>query len=152
MRAGRKCTLNYNTGTYGTPVWSQLRRVSDVKLANSRGTSERMYRGAANKKTVTGYRSYSISFTYAVKDVGMASDTVLTALLDSFNNDTTMDIAMLDRPAGSNATGIRGPFVVSQMDRNEPDEDGVTYDVVLSEIDAEQAGTLWEAAPYTIAP
>lgn len=149
MRAGRQCTANLNTGTYAVPVWSPLGRITSPKRAQSRGSSERMYRGADNKKTVLGYKSYGFAFTYIPKDIDL-TDAILVALQASFDSGTVMDIALLDRTAAVDATGVRGPFVVQQFDRNEDDEDAVVYDVVLVEVDAEQTGALWETENYTI--
>lgn len=146
---GRKAKAYYNTGTYGTPVWTEIKRGTDWKRPQSRSTSDIKYRGANNVKTAQGYRKYEVSFTYRVKRQGLA-DTVLAALQASFDAETTLDVVLVDRAiATTGAYGIRGPFVVSKFDRNEPDEDGISYDVMLSEVDDEQAGALVEVAPYT---
>ncbi|MGN6547720.1 MAG: hypothetical protein ACTHK7_21910 [Aureliella sp.] len=151
MRAGRECTANLNLspGTYAAPTWSTMGRITGVKAPRSRSSNERMYRGANNKKTILGYKSYGFSCTYLVKKPG-STDAILDALIDSFDNGTVLDFAILDGAPTTGAEGIRGPFVVQQMDRDEPDEDAVTYDLVLVEVDAEQGGTLWETDAYTV--
>jgi hypothetical protein len=148
MQTGRNCSINYNTGSYGTPTWTELGRASSPSRSQSRPTSRKTYREATTSKNVTGLLDYGISFQYVAKDAGV-SDTVLTAILASLRSGTTMDIAMLDDDAGtSGATGIRGPFVVSECNRSEDDEDAVVYDVTLVEV--EDSTNSAETAAYTI--
>lgn len=147
MQAGRTCTLNYNTATYALPTWVALGRASSPSRSQGRPTSRKVYRDATTSKNVTGFLDYEISFQYVQKDAG-ASDTVFAALLASLVSGTAMDICMLDGAAAtSGSTGIRGPFVVSQLDKSEDDEDAVIYDVTLVEIEDDDQ----ETAAYTIA-
>jgi hypothetical protein len=90
---------------------------------------------------------YEITFQYIQKDAG-AADTIYDDLLDSLLNDTTLDICMLDGPAAtSGSAGIRGPFVVSQLDKSEDDEDAVMFDVTLVEVEsADQETDAFEIA------
>lgn len=148
MQVGRNCTLNYNTGTYASPTWTALGRVSSPKLNQARPTSRKVYRESVNSKNVTGVKDIGFTFTYIVKGTA-ATDAVLTALLASFHSETVMDIAALDRPAASGAKGIRGPFVVSQINKNEDDEDAVSYDVTLVEVE-DDVNAGFNAASYTI--
>lgn len=147
MQVGRKCSLNYNTGTYGTPTWTPIGRVSSPSYTQGRPTSRKVYREANTSKNVTGILDREISFQYVVKNAGVA-DTVLDALLESLNDDVVLDLALLDQAATeSGATGIRGPFVISQADRSEDDEDAVVYDFTAVEVeDADQ-----ESDEFTIA-
>jgi hypothetical protein len=135
-QAGRKRAAYYNSGTYASPTWIHLARISDVNRPQSRSTSDRMYRGAVNKKKVTGYKEHSFTFKYHVKKAGTA-DTVLDKLQDSFDNDTVIDICFMNGKfdTGTTRTGVRGPVVVSKFDISEADEEGVTYDVELVEVE-----------------
>lgn len=148
MQVGRNCTLNYNTGTYSTPVWTAMGRVSSPKINQARPTSRKVYREAPNSKNVTGVKDIGFSFTYVCKGKS-ATDAVLTALLASFNSETVMDVAALDGTATTGAKGIRGPFVVTQMNRNEDDEDAVSYDVTLSEVE-DDVNANFNAASFTV--
>lgn len=135
-QAGRKRAAYYNSGTYASPTWIHLARISDVNRPQSRSTSDRMYRGAVNKKKVTGYKEHSFTFKYHVKKAGTA-DTVLDKLQDSFDNDTVIDVCFMNGKfdTGTTRTGVRGPVVVSKFDISEADEEGVTYDVELVEVE-----------------
>jgi hypothetical protein len=147
MRAGRHCTANLNTGTTAVPVWAAMGRISSPKRTQARAANGRTYRAAANKQNVLGVKEYGFSFTYLVKNLD-SEDAILAALQDSFDNETVLDIAILDRAAGAGATGIRGPWQVSQLDRSEDDEDAITYDVTIVEVEDDDIG---EVDNYTIA-
>jgi hypothetical protein len=157
--AGRKRAAYLNTGTYSSPTWTEMKRITDVSRPQSKSTGDRMYRGAKSKKKVPGIIEYGFSFKYQVKNPKYA-DTVLAALQDSFDNDTVLDVAFLSRPivmptgtyeSGGKAKGVRGPLVVTKFDLNEADEEGISYDVELSEVDEEQSGSPWEIAAYEVA-
>lgn len=149
---GRKNKAYYNTGSYGTPVWTLLNRISGVKRAQSRNTSEYNYREAENIKTALGKKKYSFTFKYETKRAAGATDTVLAALQDSFDNETELDVAFVDQAiATTGAFGVRGPFVVADFARDESDESNTAYDVTLMEIDSEDSGSLVETVPWTTA-
>ena len=134
MQAGRTCTINYNSGTYASPTWVAIGRASSPSRTQGRPTSRKTYRSATTSKNVTGLLDYEISGQY-VQGAAGAADTVLDDLIDSLQNDTALDICMLDGPAATvGSAGIRGPFVVSQLDKSEDDEDAVVYDFTLVEV------------------
>jgi len=88
-----------------------------------------------------------ITFTYVAKASG--TDSVLTMLLNSNANDAMIDIAALEATPAYGVTGIRGPFKVSQIDRNEDDEDAVSFDVTLVECE-DPFGFLAAAGSYSV--
>lgn len=150
MQDGRTCTANYNTGTYASPTWVAIGRLSSPSRPQGRPTSRKTYREASNSKNALGVRDYGFSGTYVQKaDAAAATDSVFAALLASYTNGTAMDLALLDGPAATNgSTGVRGAFAVSKLDKSEDDEDAVVYDVEWVEVeDAEIA----ETVAYTIA-
>lgn len=155
MSAGRLRAAYYNSATYSSPTWVYIGRISDVTRSRSRSTSDRMYRAAKTKKKVTGYLEYGFSFKYHVKKSGStpATDTVLDKLEDSFLNETVIDVCFLNGKiaTGTTRAGERGPIVVSKLDIAESDEEGVTYDVELVEVEDEQpAGTAFEFGAYQV--
>lgn len=154
MSSGRTCKAYVNIGgTYAAPTWIEMARISNVSRPRSRGTSDRMYRGAKNKKKVTGYLENGFSFTYVpakAGSTGETADTVITALEGSLLNETILDVYFADAAATGVSKGIRGPVQVSKFDRKEDDEDSVTYDVELVEVEeyATVGGALIEAAAF----
>jgi len=155
MSAGRLRALYLNTASstpYATPTWTHVSRISDVQRSRSRSTNDRAYRGAKNKKKVTGYKEYGFSFKYHVKKAG-ATDTVADEFEDSYTNETVLDVCFMNGlfTTGTTRVGERGPCVVSKMDIIENDEEGVTYDIELVEVEDEQpAGTLFEFAAFSV--
>lgn len=158
--AGRRRAAYVNTGTYSTPVWVELTRISDVTRPKSRGTGDRKYRGAKSVKTVTGYLTYGFTFKYHIKGPRLAADSALALLEGSLDNETILDVCFLNQkiiqpagfPVGANAVGVRGPVLCTKLDLSESDEEGVSYDVELKETEDEQpAGTLYEMGAYSIA-
>lgn len=157
--AGRKRAAYINTGTYSTPVWTELSRISGVSRPRSRGSGERKYRGAQNAKTITGYKVNGFSFKYHVK-AAKFTDAALAALETAYNNDTPLDVFFANQkiiqPTGSftsgdKAVGVRGFVNVMKLDISEEDEEGVTMDVELSEAEHEEpAGTLVEIGPFEV--
>lgn len=159
--AGRKRAAYINTGTNSTPVWVQMERISGVNRPSSRGTADRKYRGARSVKTVTGYITYGFTFKYHIKASKFTTDAVIALLDGSFNSETVLDCCFLNQriiqatgtfTPGANAIGVRGPMIVTKLDLIEEDEEGVTYDVELKEVEDEQpAGTPFEIGAYSIA-
>lgn len=157
--AGRTATLAFNTGTFASPVWVEAHRATEVKRPSSRAGSDRKYRGAKNVKTVAGYIKTSITFKYQQKRAGVA-DAVFTLLQSRFLSGEFIDVAALSQkltaPTGSPAIGTpavgdRGPYVVLKFDRDENDEDGISYDVELAETDEDKTGGgIWDVEAYSI--
>lgn len=162
MSAGRTRAAYVNTGTFSTPVWVMLGRISGVQRPRSRGTSDRKYRGSDNVKTVTGYTAYGFTFKYHVKAAKLATDTVLALLEQSVGKtEKVLDVCFLNQritqptgtfTAGAQAVGVRGPVVVTKFDLAEDDEEGCTYDVELKEVEDEQpAGTPFDVDAFSVA-
>lgn len=153
MTTGRTCKAYVNIGgTLATPTFIEMKRISNVTRPRSRGTGDRMYRGAKNKKKVTGYLENGFAFTYIPAKAGSAAetaDTVLAALEDSLLNETSLDVCFMDRAITGDAVGVRGYVQVSKFDRKEDDEDSISYDVELVEVEEyDLSGNLVEIAAY----
>ena len=88
MQNGRTCTLNYNSGIFGSPAWVKIGRVSSPSLTQGRPTTRKTYHDARTSKNATGLMDTGIEGTYVQRDAG-TSDTVLDALFDSYYNETT---------------------------------------------------------------
>ncbi len=147
MRVGRTASANLNTGTFGTPVWSKMGRISSPKRTQGRSANARTYRDAKNKKNVVGMREYGYTFTYVLKNLG-DTDAIMVLLQASFDTESVLDVAILDKAAATGAKGIRGPFVVTQLDLSEDDEDAVTAEVTIVEV---EDTTIGECDNYTVA-
>lgn len=148
VAAGRLRVASYNSATFASPTWVTFARITDVQRTRSRSTSDRMYRGAQNKKKITGYMERGFTFKYAIKKAG-GTDTVADKLEDSYTNGTILDVCFMNgaMTSGTTRTGERGPVVVSKLDISEADEEGVTYDVELVEVEDD---TIAEFVAYSV--
>lgn len=145
VQPGRKNKLYYNnkantdsagSGTHTTPVWVEISRVGDVAITGAKNQTEVNMRASETTIVVYGNRSREITLTY-YKKRGI-SDSVFNVLRDSFENDTILDIAMMEGPINvDDQLGVRGPFTVAQMDKSEPIDGVDTYDITLQFADEE---------------
>ncbi len=145
---GRDAKLYYNdtpdsasagAGTYAVPVYVEIDRIGDLDRAGQKATTEINIRASKTTLTVFGNKSREITFTYYKKKG--ANDAVYNVLLDSFENNTCLDITMAeDNIAASGTVYDRGPFIVSQLEKTEPIEGAQSYAVTMSVADAEQPG------------
>jgi hypothetical protein len=153
MAAGRTRAAYYNSGTYQTPTWVEITRISEVKRARARNSNERMYRGAQTVKSIAGYKKNSWTFKYEIKSPALA-DTVADFLQSAFDSGATIDICFMNgrfTPA-STRNGERAPVIVTKFDIDEADESGCSFDVELQETEAETnvANTLFECSAFQV--
>ena len=154
MTTGRTCKAYVNIGgSLATPTWVEMKRISNVSRPKGRSTSDRMFRGAVNKKKVAGFLEFGFSFTYILARAGSAADTadtVVDELEDSLDSETILDVCFMDRAVTGAAAGVRGYVQCTKLDRKEDDEDNVSYDVELVEVEEyDGSGDLVEFDAYT---
>ena len=140
--AGKDYPAFVNTATttpYATPTWTRLCRISDLQISRSKGVNDSSFHCSPNKKAIIGYKKNSVTFKYTEKKVSATgvSDTTFEALEDSYENDTVLDCCFMNGTltAGTTRQGYRGPMVVTKLDRASGDEDAVTYDVEMHEVE-----------------
>lgn len=147
--AGRDCKGYYNSGTYASPVKTELKRISDVKLPESMTTGKFKMRGYEGVVTSVGYVERSVTFKYQSKAAGL-TDSILAALRTAMRARTAVQFWFVDQAiATAGAAGVSGFFMVTKCDRDESDDDNPSYDVMLEPADHEETGTVVEVAPYT---
>jgi hypothetical protein len=155
--AGRENAMYINTGSFASPTWLYVDRISDVKRAASRPASSRKYRGLLSTKHVRGYKTYDFNCKYEAKRAGQ-THTVFDQFNNSFESETNLDILMINAKLtyptghaliGMNAVGFRGYFGVFKFDRDETDEDGTTYDLELKEVYEEVSGAVKEVIAFS---
>jgi hypothetical protein len=125
------------SGTYASPDWVIIDRIGDLDRSGSKATTEVDMRASDTTITIYGNKSREITFTY-YKRKG-SGDTIFNTLLDSFENNTCLDIAMAEADIATSGTVYdRGPFIVAEMEKTEPIGGVESYDVTLNFADAEQ--------------
>ena len=149
IKAGRSNFLFYNdkavvppltgTGTYASPDWVVIDRIGDLDRSNSKSSTEVDMRASPTTIVVFGNKSREISFTYYKRPGD--SDLVYNVLLESYENDLVLDIAIAEGDiSGTPAAGIlydRGPYTVAEMTKSEPIAGVDAFDVTMNVSDAE---------------
>lgn len=115
IKLGRNCSINRNTGTYGSPVWSAVNYVKDATLTETKTEADASVRNSGYALTVGTMLEASVDFEI-VEDT---SDAAWTALNSSYRNSTGIDMAILNGPATSGNKGVRAYFEVVKFDRSE---------------------------------
>ena len=144
VKAGRTNFLHYNDdyvaspiAGYAAPDWIVINRIGDLDRNNTKQSTEVDMRASTTTIVVYGNKSREITFTYYKKQG--ATDTVFNKLLDSFENDTVMDMRIGEtNSAVVGGVYDRGPFIVSEMTKSEPIAGVDTFEIKMNVADAEQ--------------
>ena len=119
VKSGRSNYFYYNSGTYDTPVWTLIDRIGDLDRTNSKASTNIDMRASTTTITVFGNKARDVSFTYYKKQG--ADDAVFNVLLDSYENDTVLDLVLAEDLIATIGTKYdRGPFRIAEMTKSEP--------------------------------
>jgi hypothetical protein len=154
MTVGKNYPVYVNDGTYSSPEWVRLCRISEVSISRSKSTNDVMLHCSTSKKKAIGYKENSVTMKYTVKKTTATgvTDTVFDMISDSFENDTVLDMAFMNGTLTASTTrqGYRGPMICTKLDRSQADEEAVTYDLEFAEVEDEQSGNIWDFGPYQV--
>jgi hypothetical protein len=146
-RAGHKCKLYRNTGTYDTPVWSEVEDVEDVNLSDlSMGMAELKRRAKDFTKNLPSLiQTIAIEFTL---QHGLESGD-FNAIRTKFFAGTAEEYLIADGASDSSGTeGLRCPMLVENFPWNQPLEDVNNHDIRLvcaymEEADGTEIDPVW---------
>jgi hypothetical protein len=132
VTAGKDTYAYANTGTEGTPVWSETDNIQDVKLGDAitqYGLKLRSNRPfESNLPTLQAWNP-----TFKIPNI--AADPLLIALIAAKNNSTAIDMAFLwgvvAPGAGINTQGMRANWTVEKMDESQDAAEADMFDVSL---------------------
>jgi len=128
VKLGDEMKLYYCAdGIGGTPDWTELAVVRDVKLNQSKGEADASTRGGGRwKATVGTLKEAGIEFEV----VWDTDDPGFVAFMDSYFADTLIGLAVTDGPIDESGTRVfKADCEVFQFNRNEPLEGIVTVNV-----------------------
>lgn len=118
---GYEGSIYYNSGTTGSPVWSEIDTVRDVTL-NLEGNEV-----DDTSRTTDGWRSRKQGLKQWGADFEMVYNTANTAwqkVRQSFFENTTIEVLILDQDIQvDGAEGLRGTVFVTNFEKSEPLED-----------------------------
>jgi hypothetical protein len=116
-RLGLNAKAYRNTGSYGTPTWTEMKNIRDATLGDQMAEAD-VTRRASGGFRETEPTLREISFDYDA--VNVVGDAEVTAVLTGYAARTALDIAIMDgdiTTAGSN--GVRARFKVFKRERSE---------------------------------
>jgi len=144
-QVGLSCELNYNTGTFAVPVWSEIDLVRDVTLSLEAAEADASTRGSGGwRETIQSLKDAGLEFEMA----NDSADAAFTAIKDAFINGTSVDVLVLDGPvATTGSQGLRMISAVSAFSRSEPLEEVVTVSSTLKPTPNADSVPVWFTAP-----
>jgi hypothetical protein len=144
-RLGKDCKMYRNTGTYGTPVWSEILPVRDNTLPQADDEVDMSSRGGAGSKEIEpSLRDNSSEFEMVYDP----ADTNHAALQAAYIARTAIELLILDgNVATTGNQGLRATMKLSKFERKEELAGGVLVSVKVNPCKNANAAPLWFTAP-----
>lgn len=126
-----------NTGTYGTPTWTEIEAVKDLSLADSMTEADVTARKHGGfRAMVAALRELGVEFDMP----NIVADVDLLALRAAYNARTPIEFAVMDDAiATSGAHGVRFTGNIFQRNRDEKIEDAQMFSFSVKPTDADNA-------------
>jgi hypothetical protein len=127
-RASLTCTLLRNSGTYGAPVWAEVKNVRNPGVPKSKTMAEVTTRRHGGIKAFIGtLKEFGLEFEMNADD----ADADYTAFEDSYWNGTLIDLLVLRGPNTAGKKGVRMLMEVETFDEKQDQEKHVETTVKL---------------------
>lgn len=138
---GLDAKLYYNTGTYASPVWTEIDDAQDVSLNMQAGEAEAKRRGGGGwGETIAGLKEATIEFGLLHR----TSSTPYQAVRDAFLNRTTIELLVLNGAStNTGSEGLRATCHITQFNREEPLEEALTFAVTAKPTPNADAVPAW---------
>ena len=128
-KTGLGCKLYHNSATWESPTWGEVDLVKDVTLNLEKGEAD------VTTRANGGWRAYVGTLKDGSVEFEMLwdpADTAFAAIRDAYLDNTPVEMAVMDGEITENGSeGLHAEFEVTQFNRNEPLEEGVTANVTL---------------------
>lgn len=127
VKLGMDAKLYRNTGSYGSPVWNEVKNVKDVTLNLEAGEADVTTRGNGGwRANIATLKDASIEFEM----VWDTADDDFTAIRTAFLTNAAIEFAVLDGPvATSGSQGLRASMAITNFSRAEPLEEAIKVSV-----------------------
>jgi predicted secreted protein len=128
-RLGMDAKLYRNTGSFGSPTWTEVTNVKDLTLNLEKGEADVTTRANGGwRATVGTLKDASIEFQM----VWDTTDASFAALQQAFFGNTNIEFAIMDGDmADSTSEGLRATFDIFNFTRNEALEEAIMVDVTI---------------------
>lgn len=124
---GMNAKLYRNTGSYGSPTWTEVSDVKDLKIGLESAEADQSIRGGG------GWEAVAAALKKASVEFGMlydTADTNWTAFQAAWLNSTAIEIACMDGPIATVGTqGFRMTVAVLKFDQTENLADAIHNEV-----------------------
>lgn len=126
---GIECKLYRNTGTFGSPTWSEIPIAREVRVTKEKTEIDATTRGSGGySRTTGGLKAITLEFD-VVCDRG---NTHLAAIDDAWFDDTVIEFLALDgATTDDGARGIRAECEVLNISEPQPLDDAVVRTVTV---------------------
>jgi len=128
-KTGADCKLYYNTATWVSPTWSEIKLTRDLTLNMQRAEADLSNRGGGGfKQILTALLDAGIE----VELVWDPSNTPFSAIQDAFLNNTPIELAVADGDIETAGTEyLHADCVIPQFNRAEPLEGAVVANATI---------------------
>jgi len=131
-RTGLECHAYYNSATYTTPTWVEMKRLQDVAVAKGKSAADMKSRLSKFMYKRGVFKEVSLTAGYLYK---AGADTVRDALQASYLLGTPMDMLILDDlVTETGASGIRLYVEVFKFDDDQAMENGMSIAIEASPV------------------
>ena len=128
-KLGLNAKMYRNTGTYVTPVWSEVNAIRDLTIADSMSEADVTRRSSGGwRETIATLREASVDFDM----VNVAGDTQIQSIRAAYAARTASEFTIMDDGiAVSGARGIRASFQVVKFELSQELENAQMYSVTI---------------------
>ena len=128
-KLGLNAKMYRNTGTFVTPVWSEINAVRDLTISDSMSEADVTRRSSSGwRETVVTLREASVDFDM----VNVAGDTQIQTIRAAYAARTAAEFTIMDDGiAVSGARGIRATFQVVKFELSQELENAQMYSVTI---------------------
>lgn len=129
IRLGMDAKLYRNTGSGGSPTWTEITNVKDLTLNLEKGEADVTTRGNGGwRATVGTLKDASIEFQM----VWDANDAGFAAIQQAFFSNTPIEFAVMDGDISDpSSEGLVATFDIFSFTRNEALEEAIMVDVTI---------------------
>lgn len=141
---GGECKLYYNTGTFGSPTWTEIPGVIDLNWAMDATYADISSRRSIFRMEAKALTGLTVNWGYRRRQG--VSDTVFTALRGYALARTKFELAIADGAIATTGTQYLRATYQCHMNRDEPLEDGASDSFEAHLTYEEDSGTMREPA------
>lgn len=136
--------MYYNTGTYGSPTWTIISNVGDIKMTDEADEGEIPIRaGAGYMLYVAGLRKVGWEWSSLYNP----ADTAISALITAYDARTPTEFLFLDQASGTTGSyGMRVTCMIFKAPRQEELSKAMMYDFAIKPTYAANAPARYTAS------